>query len=164
MKPDKVIDEVDMPSYTVSYKPQELISKVSFTVRELVHKKISGSCSDAQFRSDVMKPLKFEELMDRQDANLSDGELQRVALCLCLGKVIILPTVPPPPPLLGQYSIRVESSLLEALDLLINQIFSPFTREASVSIYMSEAYKLSISLTTLNRLGLLIYNRNRQGL
>jgi ATP-binding cassette, sub-family E, member 1 len=102
MKPDKVIDEVDMPSYTVSYKPQELISKVSFTVRELVHKKISGSCSDAQFRSDVMKPLKIEELMDRQAANLSGGELQRVALCLCLGKVIILPTVFPPDHIAGR--------------------------------------------------------------
>jgi len=60
VKPDKVGDEeVDMP----------------------------GSCSQAQFRSDVMKPLKIEELMDRQVANLSGGELQRVALCLCLGKV-----------------------------------------------------------------------------
>ncbi|CAL5022592.1 unnamed protein product [Urochloa decumbens] len=87
VKPDKVGDEeVDMPAYTVSYKPQELIPKTSSTVRELLHKKIPGSCSHAQFRSDVMKPLKIEELMDRQFANLSGGELQRVALCLCLGK------------------------------------------------------------------------------
>ncbi|XP_062224572.1 ABC transporter E family member 2-like [Phragmites australis] len=88
VKPDKVGDkEVDMPSYTVSYKPQELISKITFTVRELLHKKIPGSCSHALFRSNVMKPLNIEELMDGQVANLSGGELQRVALCLCLGKV-----------------------------------------------------------------------------
>ncbi|CAN6272311.1 unnamed protein product [Urochloa humidicola] len=87
VKPDKVGDEeVDMPAYTVSYKSQELIPKTSSTVRELLHKKIPGSCSHAQFRSDVMKPLKIEELMDRQFANLSGGELQRVALCICLGK------------------------------------------------------------------------------
>ncbi|KAF8750569.1 hypothetical protein HU200_012369 [Digitaria exilis] len=87
VKPDKVGDEdVDMPAYTVSYKPQELIPKISSTVRELLYKKIPGSCSHAQFRSDVMKPLKIEELMDRQFANLSGGELQRIALCLCLGK------------------------------------------------------------------------------
>ncbi|CAO2045470.1 unnamed protein product [Urochloa humidicola] len=87
VRPDKVGDEeVDMPAYTVSYKPQELIPKTSSTVRELLHKKIPGSCSHARFRSDVMKPLKIEELMDRQFANLSGGELQRVALCLCLGK------------------------------------------------------------------------------
>lgn len=88
VKPDKVGDEeVDMPAYTVSYKPQELIPKISSTVREVLYKKIPGSCSNAQFRSDVMKPLKIEALMDRQFANLSGGELQRVALCLCLGKV-----------------------------------------------------------------------------
>jgi len=87
VKPNKVGgEEVDMPVCTVSYKPQELISKISSTVRELLQKKIPGSCSQAQFRSDVMKPLKIEELMDRQVANLSGGELQRVALCLCLGK------------------------------------------------------------------------------
>ncbi|KAG2650229.1 hypothetical protein PVAP13_1NG228138 [Panicum virgatum] len=87
VKPDKVGDEeVDMPACTVSYKPQELISKISSTVRELLQKKIPGSCNQAQFRSDVMKPLKIEELMDRQVSNLSGGELQRVALCLCLGK------------------------------------------------------------------------------
>jgi translation initiation factor RLI1 len=34
-----------------------------------------------------MKPLKIEELMDRKVENFSGGELQRVALCLCLGKV-----------------------------------------------------------------------------
>jgi ATP-binding cassette subfamily E protein 1 len=88
VKPDRVGDEeVDMPAYSVSYKPQQLIPKISTTVRELLHRKIPGSCSDAQFRSDVMKPLKIEELMDRKVENFSGGELQRVALCLCLGKV-----------------------------------------------------------------------------
>ena len=83
MKPDKVADEkVDMPLYTVSYKPQELISRISSTVRELLQKKIPGSCSHAQLRSHVMKPLKIEELMDEQVANHSGGELQRVALCV----------------------------------------------------------------------------------
>ncbi|CAD6251064.1 unnamed protein product [Miscanthus lutarioriparius] len=87
VKPDRVGDEeVDMPAYSVSYKPQQLIPKISTTVRELLHRKIPGSCTDAQFRSDVMKPLKIEELMDRKVENFSGGGLQRVALCLCLGK------------------------------------------------------------------------------
>lgn len=87
VKPDKVGDEeVDVPEYTVSYKPQELISKYSSTVRDLLFEKVPGSCTQAQFRSDVMKPLKIEQLMDRQVPTLSGGELQRVALCLCLGK------------------------------------------------------------------------------
>lgn len=87
VKPDKVSDEqVDMPAYTVSYKRQELVSKYSSTVRDLLEEKIPGSCTQAQFKSDVMKPLKIEELMDRQVANISGGELQRVKLCVCLGK------------------------------------------------------------------------------
>ncbi|XP_024318095.1 ABC transporter E family member 2 isoform X2 [Brachypodium distachyon] len=87
VKPDKVGDEqVDMPAYSVSYKRQELVSKYPSTVRGLIHEKIRGSCTQAQFRSDVMKPLKIEELMDMQVANLSGGQLQRVKLCLCLGK------------------------------------------------------------------------------
>ncbi|XP_047076784.1 ABC transporter E family member 2-like [Lolium rigidum] len=87
VKPDKVSDEqVDIPAYTVSYKRQELVSKYSSTVRDLLDEKIPGSCTQAQFKSDVMKPLKVEELMDRQVANLSGGELQRVELCVCLGK------------------------------------------------------------------------------
>jgi hypothetical protein len=56
-------------------------------VRDLLEDKIPGSFTQAQFKSDVMKPLKIEELMDRQVENLSGGELQRVKLCVCLGKV-----------------------------------------------------------------------------
>lgn len=33
-----------------------------------------------------MKPLKIDEIMDQEVQNLSGGELQRVALALCLGK------------------------------------------------------------------------------
>jgi hypothetical protein len=50
-------------------------------------KKIRDACTHPQFISDVMKPLLIEQLMDQEVQNLSGGELQRVALCLCLGKV-----------------------------------------------------------------------------
>ena len=33
-----------------------------------------------------MRPLKIEVLMDQEVQNLSGGELQRVAMTLCLGK------------------------------------------------------------------------------
>lgn len=39
-----------------------------------------------QFITDVLKPMKIEEIMDQEVQNLSGGELQRVALVLCLGK------------------------------------------------------------------------------
>lgn len=39
-----------------------------------------------KFNADVMKPLKIDDIMDQEVQNLSGGELQRVALTLCLGK------------------------------------------------------------------------------
>ena len=33
-----------------------------------------------------MKPLKIEDIIDQEVPNLSGGELQRVAITLCLGK------------------------------------------------------------------------------
>ncbi|GMJ01433.1 ATP-binding cassette E2, ARABIDOPSIS THALIANA RNASE L INHIBITOR PROTEIN 2 [Hibiscus trionum] len=88
LKPDIVQGwDVEIPEFNVSYKPQKITPKCQSTVRELVHQRIRDSYMHPQFVSDVMKPLLIEQLMDREVVNLSGGELQRVALCLCLGKV-----------------------------------------------------------------------------
>lgn len=90
LKPDTVEDsDVEIPEFNVSYKPQKISPKFQSTVRHLLHQKIRDSYMHPQFVSDVMKPLLIEQLMDQEVVNLSGGELQRVALCLCLGKVII---------------------------------------------------------------------------
>ena len=39
-----------------------------------------------QFVADVMRPLKVEDIIDQEVQNLSGGELQRLAMALCLGK------------------------------------------------------------------------------
>lgn len=75
-----------MPSFNVSYKPQKISPKFTSTVRSLLHAKIRDAYLHPQFGSDVMKPLRIEELMDQEVQNLSGGELQRVAIALCLGK------------------------------------------------------------------------------
>ena len=56
------------------------------TVRNLLHKKIRDSYLHPQFISDVIKPMNIEALMDQEVINLSGGELQRVALTLCMGQ------------------------------------------------------------------------------
>ncbi|THU52866.1 hypothetical protein C4D60_Mb10t08430 [Musa balbisiana] len=87
LKPDTVEDsDVEMPEFNVSYKPQKISPKFPSTVRHLLHQKIRDSYMHPQFVTDVMKPLQIEQLMDQEVVNLSGGELQRVALCLCLGK------------------------------------------------------------------------------
>ncbi|XP_051219922.1 ABC transporter E family member 2 isoform X2 [Lolium perenne] len=87
LKPDtEEGTEIEIPEFNVSYKPQKLSPKFTGSVRQLFHKKIRESYMHPQFTSDVMKPLQMEQLMDHDVMTLSGGELQRVALCLCLGK------------------------------------------------------------------------------
>lgn len=91
LKPDVVEGtDVEIPEFNVSYKPQKISPKFQHSVRQLLHQKIRDSYMHPQFVSDVMKPLQIEQLMDQEVVNLSGGELQRVALCLCLGKVLFL--------------------------------------------------------------------------
>ena len=76
----------DIPTLNISYKPQKISPKSEKTVQMMLHEKIRDSYVHPQFVTDVMKPLKMEQLMDQEVQNLSGGELQRVALALCLGK------------------------------------------------------------------------------
>jgi len=78
--------EVTVPQLNVSYKPQKISPKSTGTVRLLLHAKIRDAYIHPQFITDVLKPLQIERLMDQEVQNLSGGELQRVALTLCLGK------------------------------------------------------------------------------
>ncbi|CAD6210296.1 unnamed protein product [Miscanthus lutarioriparius] len=87
LKPDTVEGtDIEIPEFNVSYKPQKISPKFQNTVRHLLHQKIRDSYMHPQFVSDVMKPLQIEQVMDQEVVNLSGGELQRVAICLCLGK------------------------------------------------------------------------------
>ena len=81
----------------VSYKPQKISPKFQGTVRQLLHTKIRDSYIHPQFVTDVLKPLQVDSIMDQEVLNLSGGELQRVAITLCLGQVTFLSSPLPPP-------------------------------------------------------------------
>lgn len=83
LKPD---DDVVVPTLNVSYKPQKISPKSQGSVRLLLHNRIRDSYIHPQFITDVLKPLQIERLMDQEVQNLSGGELQRVALTICLGR------------------------------------------------------------------------------
>jgi ATP-binding cassette subfamily E protein 1 len=83
MKPDD--ESVQMPELKVSYKPQKISPSFPGTVRQLLFKKIKNAHQHPQFQTDVAKPLTLEPLLDQDVAHLSGGELQRVAIVLCLG-------------------------------------------------------------------------------
>ncbi|KAK1175864.1 ATP-binding cassette sub-family E member 1-like [Acipenser oxyrinchus oxyrinchus] len=83
LKPD---EGGEVPVLNVSYKPQKISPKFKGSVRQLLHEKIRDAYTHPQFVTDVMKPLQIESVIDQDVQNLSGGELQRVALALCLGK------------------------------------------------------------------------------
>lgn len=75
-----------IPSLNVSFKPQTIAPKFTGTVRQLFFKKIRASFLHPQFQTDVVKPLKIDNIIDQEVQHLSGGELQRVAIVLALGK------------------------------------------------------------------------------
>lgn len=74
-----------IPKLNVSMKPQKIAPKFPGTVRQLFFKKIRASFLHPQFQTDVVKPLKIEDIIDQEVQTLSGGELQRVAIVLALG-------------------------------------------------------------------------------
>ncbi|KAJ3350561.1 Fe-S cluster-binding ribosome biosynthesis protein [Entophlyctis luteolus] len=83
LKPDESSEY--MPELNVSYKPQKISPKFPGTVRMLLLKKIKAAFMHQQFQTDVVKPLQIDNIIDQDVSSLSGGELQRVAIVLCLG-------------------------------------------------------------------------------
>lgn len=84
LKPDD--SDTDMPTLNISYKPQKITPKFPGTVRQLLYDKIRDFFNHPHFQAEVVKPLCIDGFLDQEVKNLSGGELQRVALILCLGK------------------------------------------------------------------------------
>ncbi|KAJ1934390.1 Fe-S cluster-binding ribosome biosynthesis protein [Kickxella alabastrina] len=82
LKPD---NNEEIPQLLMSYKPQKIAPKFDGSVRMLMLKKIRNAFMNPQFQTDVVKPMRIEEIVDNDVRNLSGGELQRVALVLALG-------------------------------------------------------------------------------
>ncbi|MFH1126547.1 MAG: ribosome biogenesis/translation initiation ATPase RLI [archaeon] len=69
----------------IAYKPQYLKGDYDGTVAELLAK----SCDDygtSKFKMEIVKPFELEVLLDNYVGELSGGELQRVAVAICLAK------------------------------------------------------------------------------
>lgn len=72
---------------SVSVKPQRIVATFDGTVEELFNTKIRSMYSNEYFRLNVVRHLGIDRLLDHPVKVLSGGELQRVAICLSLGKV-----------------------------------------------------------------------------
>ncbi|KAF9764907.1 Translation initiation factor RLI1 [Nosema granulosis] len=83
VKPD---NEEEFTKLTYSLKPQKILPKFKGTVRDLFMSKIRSSFTNDTFQNEVIKPMNIHYLYDQPVANLSGGELQRIAIAICLGK------------------------------------------------------------------------------
>ncbi len=70
----------------VSYKPQYIKPDFEGTVYELLLSTIEGFQDDNFFKIEIAHPLKLKDLYEKEVQSLSGGELQRVAIALCLGR------------------------------------------------------------------------------
>ena len=68
----------------VAYKPQYIKSDFEGTVREMVDS--AGNLNKDVFEKEVKERLSLTELMEKNVRNLSGGELQRVAISLCISQ------------------------------------------------------------------------------
>jgi ATP-binding cassette subfamily E protein 1 len=84
MKPDN--EDCEMPRLNVSYKPQTIAPKFEGTVADLFYLKLKDSWNSSLFKTEVLMPLNITPLLDNSVQTLSGGELQRVAIVLCLAK------------------------------------------------------------------------------
>lgn len=73
-----------LPKFNVSYKPQNICRRSYGTVRQMLHEKINDN--NLRFITEVILPMQVEQLFDKKVMDLSDDEMQRVALTICLGK------------------------------------------------------------------------------
>jgi len=74
---------VQVEGISISYKPQYLSSDFNGTVLELLESTVRLS---DDFKSAVLRPLGLERLFENSVKKLSGGEMQRLAIAICLGK------------------------------------------------------------------------------
>ncbi len=68
----------------ISYKPQYLNPAYEESVQSLLEKTVGQRYLDSYFQSNLILPLKVHKLFDKNVKDLSGGELQKVAITLCL--------------------------------------------------------------------------------
>ena len=155
MEPDEYIGDKgeEMPTFNVSYKPQKISPKFESTVRNLLHSKIRNSVLHPQFTSDVLKPLRIAELMDQEVQNLSGGELQRVALVLCLGKPADLYLIDEPSAYLDSEQRIIASKVIKRYIMHSKKTAFIVEHDFIMSAYLADrviVYTVLLSLSTLS--------------
>jgi len=70
----------------VSYKPQYISAEYEGTVQELLMSVAKENFTSSWYKTEILQPLRIHMLLDRNVAELSSGELQKVAIAACLSR------------------------------------------------------------------------------
>ena len=70
----------------VAYKPQYVRADIDETVESIMFGQLGKDYATSFFANEIARPLQIKRLEQKKVSELSGGELQRVALALCLGK------------------------------------------------------------------------------
>jgi len=70
----------------VSYKPQYISAEYEGTVEDLLENVAKDEFTSSWYRSEIIQPLNVHLILDRNIAELSGGELQKVAITACLSR------------------------------------------------------------------------------
>jgi ATP-binding cassette subfamily E protein 1 len=79
-------DKQKLGEFTVSYKPQYIAPDYMGTVQELLVSVAKENYTSSWYKTEILQPLKIQPLLDRNVMELSGGELQKVAIALCLSR------------------------------------------------------------------------------
>ena len=83
MEPDQGWCTMDS---VVSYKPQHVSTDVEGTVTDWLASEIGPTWRSGEFRTQVIRALQADQLLELRAKKLSGGELQAVSIAICLGR------------------------------------------------------------------------------
>jgi ATP-binding cassette subfamily E protein 1 len=79
-------DKQKLGELKVSYKPQYIAPDYEGTVQELLISVAKENYASSWYKTEILEPLRINALLDRNVMELSGGELQKVAIALCLSR------------------------------------------------------------------------------
>jgi len=83
---EKTDDGKEFKELTVSYKPQYISAEYEGTVQELLTSIAKDDFTSGWYKAEILQPLGITPLLERNIAELSGGELQKVAIAACLSR------------------------------------------------------------------------------
>jgi ATP-binding cassette subfamily E protein 1 len=107
-------------------------------VQELLFDKLKEVLNQPGFQSDIIKPLTVNNLYDLEVQKLSGGELQRVALCLALGKKANVYLIDEPSAYLDSEQRIIASKILKRFVLNQNKTAFVVEHDFIMATYLAD--------------------------